>query len=409
MTQSHRERADVIVIGLGAMGSAALYQLARRGVSALGIDQFHPPHTLGSSHGESRITRLATGEGAAYVPFAQRSHELWRMIEAESGAPLLTLSGGLIICPEEKGAHFHGQSDFVNQTAAIARRFAIDHAVWDAQTVRQRWPQLQMQEREHAYYEPTGGIVAVEAAIATQLELARRRGATLRLNERVITYTADTHGVTVTTAQGTYQADKLIIATGAWISELLPSALTPAFHVYRQVIYWFAVDEPARFAAANFPFVIWIGDRQEEFFTIFPYAVGDTGGGTVGAKVVTEEYVCTVTPATVDRTVQPHEIARMYQEFVSRRVTGVRAECIKSGICLYTNTPDEHFVIDFHPQHERVVVASPCSGHGFKHSAAIGETLAQLALDGQSTLNIDAFSFARLQALTGLGGGALAQ
>lgn len=382
---------DTIVVGLGAMGSAALYHLARQGANVLGIDQFRPPHTLGSSHGESRITRLAIGEGAAYVPFAQRSHVLWRELEAESGAQLLTLSGGLIICPIAGGAQFHGQRDFVEHTAAIAHQFAIEHWVWDAATVRQRWPHLRITDREHAYYEPTGGLVAVERAIETQLRLAKQRGATVHLEEEVLSYTPTAAGVTVTTKAGVYQADKVIIAAGPWVRALLPKALSNQFRIYRQVIYWFEVDEPARFHSERCPFLIWIGDTQEEYFSLFPYAEG----GTVGAKVLTEEYLQTVTPTSVDRTVHAQEVQRIYREFVQRRVAGVQARCLKSDVCLYTNTPDENFIIDFHPESERVIVASPCSGHGFKHSAAIGETLAQLAVTGQSTLDIRPFAFAR--------------
>lgn len=383
---------DAIVIGLGAMGSAALYQLARQGANVLGIDQFRPPHTLGSSHGESRITRLAIGEGAAYVPFAQRSHAIWRELEAESGTPLLTLSGGLIICPAGGGAQFHGQGDFVEHTAAIANQFAIDHQILDAETVRQRWPQLRITDRERAYYEPTGGIVAVERAIETQLRLAKQRGATIHLEEQVLGYTATAEGVTVTTKAGAYQADKVILAAGPWVRTLLPKRLANQFSVYRQVIYWFETETPAQFHSDRFPFLIWIGNTQEEYFSIFPY----TEGGTVGAKVLTEEYLETVTPTSVDRTVHAQEVQRIYRDFVQRRVGGVQARCLKSAVCLYTNTPDENFIIDFQPESERVIVASPCSGHGFKHSAAIGETLAQLALTGKSVLDISPFAFARL-------------
>jgi sarcosine oxidase len=383
---------DAIVIGLGAMGSAALYQLARQGANVLGIDQFRPPHTLGSSHGESRITRLAIGEGAAYVPFAQRSHAIWRELEAESGSALLTLSGGLIICPTGGGAQFHGQRDFVEHTATIANQFNIDHQILDAETVRQRWPQLRITDREHAYYEPTGGIVAVERAIETQLRLAKQRGATIHLEEQVLGYTATADGVTVTTKAGAYQANKLILAAGPWVRTLLSKQLTNQFSIYRQVIYWFETETPAQFHSDRFPFLIWIGNTPEEYFSLFPYMEG----GTVGAKVLTEEYLETVTPTSVDRTVHAQEVQRIYRDFVQRRVAGVQARCLKSAVCLYTNTPDENFIIDFHPESERVIVASPCSGHGFKHSAAIGETLAQLALTGKSVLDVSPFAFARL-------------
>jgi len=383
---------DAIVIGLGAMGSAALYQLAQRGAIVLGIDQFHPPHTLGSSHGESRITRLAIGEGAPYVPFAQRSHTIWRELEAESGTPLLTLSGGLIVGPQQNSAQFHGQRDFVAHSAAVAEQFGIEHGVWDASTVRHQWPQLRISDAEYAYYEPTGGIVAVEGAIATQLQLAQVRGARVRFDERFIKYVPDGQGVAVTTTQGVYYADKVVLTAGPWLAGLLPTHLASALHIYRQAIYWFEAADPRAFHSDHFPFVIWLGNTQEEFFTIFPY----TQGGTIGAKVLTEEYLTTVMPNTMDRTVYAHEVERMYQDFVRRRVTGILPRCLKTSVCLYTNTPDEHFIIDFHPDSERVIVASPCSGHGFKHSAAIGEALAQLTLAGKSTLDCSHFAFARV-------------
>ncbi len=383
---------DVIVIGLGAMGSATLYQLAKRGARVLGIDQYHPPHTLGSTHGESRITRLATGEGAAYVPFAKRSHEIWRELEAVTGEQLLSLSGGLILCPKRGGAQFHGQGDFVEQTAALAREFAIEHEVLDAAAVRQRWPQLRIQDYEHAYFEPTGGIVAVEKAVATQIKLAETHGAFVHFDERVITYHADADGVTVTTEQGTYRAEKVVLSAGPWIGDFLPPSHAKALAVYRQAIYWFEAEDPVQFDTEHFPFLIWIGETAEEFFSAFPY----DAAGTVGLKLLTEEYVATVTPATVERTVQPHEIEHIYHKLATWRINGLRPRCLKSGICLYTNTPDEHFVIDFHPESARVIVASPCSGHGFKHSPAIGETLAELALEGKSGLDIELFRFARL-------------
>lgn len=382
---------DVIVVGLGAMGSATLYQLAKRDTQVLGIDRYRPPHSFGSTHGESRITRLATGEGPAYVPFAKRSHAIWRELEEESGDSLLTLSGGLILCPKASSAHFHGQTDFVKQSAAIADAFGIDHTLYDAAAIRSRWPQLQIADREHAYYEPTGGIVNVEQAVATQLRLATEHGATIHTHEAVTALEHDAHGVTVTTTAGTYRAAKAIVSAGPWIGEFLPQAQAEPLAIYRQVIYWFAAEDPAQFHADNFPFLIWIGDCQEEFFSAFPYVAG----GTVGVKLLTEQYVETTSAGTVDREVHPHEIEHMYQGYVQRRLTGILPTCLKTGVCLYTNTPDEHFLIDYHPDSERVLIVSPCSGHGFKHSAALGEALAQVTLEGKSALDMSGFGFGR--------------
>jgi sarcosine oxidase len=382
---------DVIVIGLGAMGSAATYHLAKRGARVLGLDQFNPPHTLGSSHGESRVTRQAVGEGEAYIPLVQRAYELWRTLEAESGQQLLFLTGGYIICPAGGGAQFHGRSDFVAHTAALAQRYNIEHKLCTAAEVRRHLPMLRLGDHEHAYYEPSHGLLLPERCIEVQLGLARQNGATVQSGERVLAYRPDPGGVTVTTDRATYQAGQVVVSAGAWVADFLPEALRRHTAVYRQVIYWFEADDLSRFHADRFPWLIWIGQDHDDFFSVFSWL----GQGTPGVKVLTEQYHRTTTPDQVDRTVQPHEIETMYERFVARRVEGLRSNCLKSGVCLYTVTPDEGFIIDFHPESRRVIVASPCSGHGFKHSAAVGEVLAQLALDGTSPLDLSPFSLAR--------------
>lgn len=382
------EEYDVIVVGLGAMGSAALYQLAKRGANVLGIDQYDPPHDQGSSHGETRITRLAVGEGAQYVPLVKRTHDIWRELEAESGETLLYQSGGLIICPEDGGAQFHAQNDFVTRSAQIARDNDIGHKVLDADAIRGWLPSLKVEPGEHGYYEPTGGVVHPEKCIAAQLGCAKQRGATVRVHEPMVSYQAVTSGVTVTTTRGTYHAEKVILAAGAWMKDWLDTA---PLKIYRQVIYWFEAEDIGQFATDRFPFVIWIGDTLDEFFTAFPVPPY----GTQALKVLTEEYAQDTTPEEIERGVQPSEIERFYGDFVQRRMSGVTGKCAHAGVCMYTNTPDENFLIDFHPASERVVVASPCSGHGFKHAGAIGEILAQLALDGESMFDISSFAMDR--------------
>jgi sarcosine oxidase len=382
------EQYDVIVVGLGAMGSAALYQLAKRGANVLGIDQYDPPHDQGSSHGETRITRLAVGEGAQYVPLVKRTHDIWRELEAESGETLLYQSGGLIICPEDGGAQFHAQNDFVTRSAQIARDNDIAHKVLDADAMKDWLPSLKVEPGEHGYYEPTGGVVYPEKCIAAQLGCAKQRGAAVRVNEPMVSYEAGASGVTVTTTSGMYHAEKVILAAGAWMKDWLDTA---PLKVYRQVIYWFEAEDIGQFATDQFPFVIWIGDTLDEFFTAFPVP----HYGTPALKVLTEEYAQDTTPEEVEREVQPEEIERFYRDFVRRRMSGVTSKCVHAGVCMYTNTPDENFLIDFHPASERVVVASPCSGHGFKHAGAIGEILAQLALDGESTFDIRSFAMDR--------------
>lgn len=374
------------------MGSAALYQLARRGARVVGLDQFAPPHEFGSTHGESRITRLAIGEGAAYVPLARRTHEIWRELEAAGGEPLLHLTGGYIFCPDEEGAAFHGQSDFVVRTAEIAAAHHIPHRVCSAAEVRRQLPMVRLGDEYHAYFEPTGGVANPERAVAVQLRLAEKLGAAVHKGERVLGYRYAADGVTVTTNKGSYAADKVIVAAGAWVKDFLPEAWRRPFAIYRQVFYWFEAEDLAAFAAERFPFIIWIGEEQADFYSIFPVVAGNTAA----VKMVTEDYLETTDPERVAREVSQAEIDHMYHHFIQRKIDGLTANCVKARICLYTNTPDEHFVIDFHPESQRVIIASPCSGHGFKHSAAIGEMLAQLALEGASEIDAQPFRLERL-------------
>ena len=382
---------DLIVVGLGAMGSAALYQASKRGATALGIDRFDPPHTLGSSHGDTRITRSAIAEGEMYMPFVRRSNEIWRELEARSGNTLLHQSGGLII-GSENAAAFHYQGDFVAASARIAEKFGIAHEILSADETMRRFPLFKLSQNDRAYYEPGAGVLRPERCIATQLELARQGGATIHTNERVISYESSARGVTVVTEQGSYSADKLILSAGAWIGELLPEAYRGSIRVCRQLIHWFEAEDRSAFDPECFPFVIWIGDTMEEFWSVFP-APSD---GMAGIKLVTEQYHTSTHPDEVSRVVTEEEKADMYHRLTTPRLKGLRENQVHAEVCLYTLTSDEHFLIDFHPASERVVVTSPCSGHGFKHSAAVGETLTQLALDGGCEFDISAFNLARL-------------
>ena len=231
-----------------------------------------------------------------------------------------------------------------------------------------------------------------ERCIATQLDLARQAGASIRTGEKVTGYDANADCVTVIGERGAYPADKLILSAGAWMADLVPEAYRPGLRVCRQVIYWFEAEDIRAFRPEVFPWVIWIGDTLADFWSVFPA----THDGVEGVKLVTEQYHTATHPDEVSRNVTNDERDDMYYRLTQPRIKGLRDSLIRSEVCLYTVTPDEHFVIDFHPDSERVAVASPCSGHGFKHSAAIGETLAQMALDGKSAYDISAFNLSRL-------------
>ncbi len=387
---------DVIVLGLGALGAATLYQLAHRGTRVLGIDQFAPPHDQGSSHGDSRITRLAIGEGDEYVHFVQRSHAIWRTLEARSGRALYTASGGLILAPAGRIAAHHGKPDFVRRTIACAERFGIAHEVLDANAIRARWPQFALQGDELGYYEPEAGFVRPEEAIAAQLDAARADGAQVHTGETLLDLEPLGDGVRVRTDRARYTAGKVVLALGAWLPGFLgrhaQARWQSHFSVYRQVMYWFDTGPRAApdFAPGRFPVFIWMfGDEQEDYMYGFPA----TDAAQPALKVATEQYLATTTPQTLARAVGADEIEAMYRQRVAARFPAIDGRGARARACMYTVTPDSRFVIDRLDGAPNVLLASACSGHGFKHSAGLGEAIAlHLRGDAQATQALAAFN-----------------
>ena len=380
-------QADVVVVGLGAIGSATCFQLATRGASVIGIDRYEPPHAFGSTHGETRITRLAIGEGPEYVPLVRRSHELWREIEALTGTSLLINSGGLIL-----GA---GSSEFLSQTRAVARRYGIAHENLRGAELVKRFPMFGAEHQIEGYYEPTAGYVRVERAVSAQLELAARNGATLRLGERVTGWSSSPGGVIVRTDAGTYRATELVLCVGAWIAELLPE-LSATFVVYRQLLHWFPIREGSR-QLREMPVWVWdLGGVRQSFthlqcFYGFPAIDGASGG----VKVATETYEHTTTADGRQHPATARESEEMFRRYIEPHLPWLGAPALRSVSCLYTSTRASRFVIDRHPRQDAVTIVSACSGHGFKHSPAIGEAVAQQITERASKLDLTPFSLAR--------------
>jgi len=371
------------------MGSAAAFQLAKRGARVLGIDRYAPPHDLGSSHGDTRITRLAIGEGAHYTPLVRRSHEIWREIERETGASLLTQNGGLIISSRNKTALTHVDAFFAN-TVAAAQEHGIAHERLDAAEIRRRFPAFAVKDDEFGYYEPEAGFVRPEACVAAQLGLARKYGAEIHTDEKALGFDWTPHGVSVTTEKARYAADRLIVAAGAWLPWFLGAEYSSVFKVYRQVQFWFEIEgDTAPFRPDRFPVFIWELQKTRQGIYGFPAI-----DGAHNIKIATEQYVATVEPGSVAE-VTPEEIGAMHRDLVAPWLAGMSSRCVRAATCLYTVTPDFGFVIDFHPDSDRVILASPCSGHGFKHSAAIGEALSELVMDGKSRFDLSPFRLAR--------------
>lgn len=387
-----RKKFDVIVIGLGAMGSAATCHLAKKGVRVLGIDRFDPPHVFGSSHGDTRITRQAIGEGRECIPLVLRSYELWREIEAQTGEDLLTITGGLVMTGYSTGSAMHGNKDFLKETIDSAKQYDIQHQVLDTEEIREIFPQFNLAGDEIGYYEPMAGFLRPENCIRAQLNLAKQFGAVLATNEKVenILPFDNSSGVLVETSRDTYFANKIVISAGSWVSGFLDTKTSTPFKVYRQILLWFGVKGSViPYLVPNFPIFIWINNNN--FIYGFPAIDGPDGG----VKVASEQTDTTSSPDRVVRVVSPSEISEMYDKYIKHALPGLTENCVKATTCLYTKTPDSKFVIDFHPEYPQVIVASPCSGHGFKHSVAIGEVLSELATEGKSKIDISPFSFKR--------------
>jgi len=368
---------DVIVAGLGAHGSSAAYRLAARGASVLGFDRFARGHTLGSSGGLSRIIRLSYYEHPDYVPLLRRAWTLWRELEGTSGENLLTETRGLY-AGDPKG-------DLVAGALASARTHALEHEVLDAAALRERYPLFDWPDGWQGVFERQAGWLAPERCIETHLHLAEQSGARLRFEEPIARWESTGDGVRVMTETGTFEAKQLVVAAGAWASELAPS-LAMQLSVERNVLFWFE-PKAERDAFAQLP--VYIVQDTDRFFYGFPYVEGQ------GVKVAGLHFGDKVDPNTVDRAASAKDEERV-RAWLRRRLPLANGERRDAKVCMYTNTPDAHFVIDRLGGHPDVVVASACSGHGFKFSSVIGEVLADLVLDGKTRHPIGFLSADRL-------------
>lgn len=369
---------DVIVIGLGGMGSAAAYHLAARGQRVLGLDRFTAPHDRGSSHGGSRIIRQAYHEHPKYVPLVQRAYELWEQLERDSGADILHFTGGLNVGPPG--------SSVVEGTLCSAREHDLAHQVLSSSDLRRRFPAFHPRPDDKAIFELRAGYLRPEAAIEAHLQLAQKHGAQLQFEEPVQSWSASpTGGVQVKTPRTTYDAERLVIAPGAWAPDVLADLGIP-FDVRRQVMCWF---KPSRHLEV--PIYIYDVDGHDIFYG-FP-AVGDVDGGMKAAMHTAGER-CTAD--TMDRRTSEKD-AGVIRRHLATFLPDLNGPLLKASACPYTLTPDEHFVIAAHPDHEQVIVSAGFSGHGFKFTPVVGEILADLSTSGTTKQPIDFFSPARFK------------
>ena len=373
------ERYDAIVVGVGGMGSATLYQLAKRGRRVLGLERFDVPHTMGSSHGETRIIRLAYYEDPSYVALLRRAYELWREIQTRAGQQLLHITGSIDAGPPSSWV-FKG-------SLQSCLEHDLPHEVLTSEELSQRYPAWQLPPETLALYQPEGGFLSPERCIVSFVEAAQAAGAQVHAREEVVEWEPIGDGVRVFTNRASYIADRLVITAGAWNSHLLPF-LEGLTIPERQVLGWFQPRRLEWFQPDVFPVFNILVDEGR----FYGFPVHGIPGFKFGKYHHFEE---NVDPDQVDR--EPRlEDELLLREFSSRYAPEGNGPTMSLATCMFTNTPDKHFLIDLHPEFPQVSFASPCSGHGFKFASVLGEVMADLADAGDTRHDIELFRLHRL-------------
>jgi sarcosine oxidase len=371
---------DVIVIGVGAMGASACFHLAKRGIKVLGLEQLDIPHNLGSSHGHSRMIRKAYFEHPNYVPLLHRAYELWDELEAMSGRRLFYRVGGAFMGPRDK--------TLVGGALVAAKLHQLPHELLTADELRHRWPQFVVPESWHAFFEPDSGFLLPERAISTYAEFAMRNGAEIHGQEPVREWKHDGGHYVVQTDYGSYAAERLIFCGGAWSGKLLDK-LGVRLKVTRQVMAWVWPKEPGSFELGQIP--VWgIDSLDGGLYYGFPM-FEESPGFKFAHHLPTES---AVDPDAVSREPRPGE-REAVKKILTTYLPTADGPLLALKTCLYTNTPDGHFIIDSYPNHPGVQIACGFSGHGFKFASAIGELLADASVTGKLDPALDFLSLAR--------------
>lgn len=371
------ERYDVVVVGVGGMGSAALYHLARRGKRVLGLERFDVPHQLGSSHGLTRIIRLAYFEHPGYVPLLRRAYELWRELEVEAGERLLHVTGIV-----------EGGERILDGVLRSCAEHDLRHEVLTGREVARRFPAYRLPEAMEVAFQPDGGFLLPERCIIAHVSGALARGAVVRARERVLEWRETPSGVRVRTERGEVETERLVLTAGAWSQEVarLPQGLIGAV---RQALAWFQPSRPELFTPERFPVFNLVLDG--EHFYGFP------AFGIPGVKLGRYDHFGQAgDPDAISREPTPADEAPL-RAFAKRCLPAGAGPTLALGTCLFEPTPDEHFLLDRHPETELAVVGAGFSGHGFKFCSVVGEALADLALEGATRHDLGLFRFDRFR------------
>lgn len=363
---------DVAIIGLGAVGSATTYQLSKTPLNIIGIDRFHPPHQMGSSHGETRITRLAVGEGEDYVALAKRSHEIWAEIQAKTGKKIYHPVGGILMDSGLEPWAKHGSEGFFERTVRFANSQHISHQILSSEELQRRFPAFLLPKEGKVYVEPSAGYVLPELAIETQLALAQAQGATLCYGHPVLGISKIDVLFQLDLGNTHIRARKVVCTAGGWILDFLPEEQRPRFKVCRQLLHWIKADFDLTDWSA-YPIWMWgFGSQPEDFIYGFPSL------DLQSVKMATESFLPSDHPDLLNRSVNKEEQDQFWEEKVAGKITGLKPEFIKSEVCFYTVTADARFVLEPLGNDSNFLLVSACSGHGFKHSAALGERIAEM-------------------------------
>jgi sarcosine oxidase len=370
--------SDVIVIGMGAMGSATAYHLAKHGKRVLGLERFDIPHQMGSSHGVNRIIRLAYYEDPSYVPLLRRAYELWRTLQDEAREQLLYITGSIDASPPD-GEVFTG-------SLRSCQLNDLPFEILTSAELTARFPGYRLPSEHLALLQPEGGFLLSERGIVAHVQGALAAGAEIHARERVLEWNTTSYGVRVQTDRDIYEAEQLVIATGSWIGLMVP-ALSNVAIPERQVLAWFQPLQPEYFAPERFPvFNLTVDEGRYYGFPVF---------GIPGFKVGRYHHLGgSVNPEMVDREPRPSDEA-LLRQFTTTYFPDADGPVMSMKACLFTNTPDEHFIVDFLPGASQVVVASPCSGHGYKFASVIGEIIAELLTLGESRHDTSLFAIDR--------------
>lgn len=369
---------DAIVIGIGGMGSATAYHLAKRGANIMALEKFQLNHLNGSSHGKTRMIRSIYYEHPSYMPLIKRAYSLWRELQDDSGNELLLQTGGLMIGPRD--------GELVSNVIDNAEAYNLPYDLLSRNEITKRYGVLQPSNDDVGVYDPNAGILFPERCIEACATLARKAGAELHFNEPMIKWASSNGKIIVKTERNEYTTNSVIFTAGGWLTELVPDLYLP-LKSERQCMFWVRpTAHQELFSSKMMPVLVW----QKQADLIY-YSFPDIGDGF---KVARHHHGETTTPDRVREVDQKDEFP--IRTFLKENISIANGQILSSATCHYTNTPDEHFIMDFHPKHKNVILISPCSGHGFKFSGVIGEIAAELALNGKTSLDTSFFRLGRI-------------